>query len=101
MSRPRLLDERSSRHCDIPRHRHDLDRVVEFGRHDLDHLTDREALVVGGIESLAGCRRMIDREQYCMREIFDVAVGQQCRSTVRDDDVRAPIEHTAHDISFC
>ena len=100
MGRARLLDEGSRRHRDVPRHRHDLDLVVEFGRDDLDHLADRQALVVGGVEALPGRRRMIDREHHRMCEILDVAVGQQRRSAVRDDDVRTTIEHAAHDRPF-
>ena len=100
MRRPMLLDEWARGHGDVPRHGDDLDLVIEFARDDLDHLAERQALVICRIEALSGRGGMTDGEQHCVREILDVAVGQQRQPAVGDDDMGTSIEDPAHDRPF-
>ncbi len=98
MRRQRLREQRSSRHREVVRHRHDLERVIERARDDLDDLPHREHLVVRRVEHVTSCcAGVVDGEQDRVGEVLRVAVMVQREAVVGDDDALATVEDPPHD----
>ena len=79
-------------------HRHDLERVPERGRADLDDLADRQHLVVGAVEDVAGGVLVaVDAAQHGVGEVLGVAVVVEGEAVVGHHDAGAAVEDAPHD----
>ena len=71
--------------------------MVERGGDDLDHLADRQHLLVGDVEDLAGGGvGLLEREQQRVGDVLGVAVVVEGEAVVGDDDAAAAVEHAPH-----
>ena len=98
MGGQRLRQQRSGRQREVVRHRDQLQLVVERAGDDLDHLPDRQHLLVRRVEHLAGRRiGVVEGQDQRVCEVLRVPVVVQGETVVGDDHPPPTVEHPPHD----